>query len=754
MENEYLKNFITTIFPHKVAKGTIGSDALLNLLSLQALYPNMDSDNIVKIAIFTYKNKIDIQNLTRLNDIENFGYKINKDKKSDYFLEVKEYSEFLENTKKDYIFNIKSTTLPYHLSYFGKLKDFRISSVFLEQLKKNFWHKTGFNLNSCNDNISIDFKNKIINYPKNEDQKEEVKNLISASVIFAICKENENIYNKIQSNEDIKKNVIFDSKLIASAILKTVGINKDSWFSPKFKKDYIWGDNNLNIQKKMLALTSFISKTVKNLDIQKTVLEFNEEQKLQDKIKYIEKVIYSKNNYGFGRISDDELQNLKNKTLNEIVSDESKNIMILESLGIDYKIKGNKIELFNLEDHTKDKKSPDGTLNFYNGVYIYNSFVSDSKGTIVKLVEEKNGCDFKIALDFCIEASNSINYFKEALKENAVKNSNKKIDKSVNKKDLYAQKLIDSNMLTEDEYYSIGNMTIEDMAKLEVIINKRKEIQEEHSFRENNKNYGLNRENTLKTRVLKYENLNENLVGNSPAEIYLKDKRGYTNIPKELKLITGLGISDNDKEYTVHGVGFINNYGGSDLKIIDNFRYGDAQSFGKKDITVFNKNLLESEKHLKQRKFCIFESQWDYVAAYQDKDFKKDLDNSITIILNGATNGINKTIDLINNNKLESTAILLFDQSDETSQKTMMQIDMGTSGITDGKYLKTASTKGNGKIFRLSYNNEEINNKMDLNDVLKECNRTGKKFSVLERLVNQKITPADPSMKSSTQKIY
>ena len=696
MNNERLRNFIATLFPHKVAKGTIGSNGLLNLLSLQALYPNMDSDNIVKIAIFTYKNKINIENLTRLNEIENFGYKINKSNKQDYFLEVEEFSDFLEDVKNDYIFNIRNTTLPYHLSYFGKLKDFKISDSFIEQLKKNFWHKTGFQLQGNSKNITIDFKNRVINYPQNKDLDEEVKNLISACVIFTICNENEDTYNKIQSNKTIKKNVIFDSKLIASSILKTVGINKDAWFSAEFKKNYIWGNNNLQIEKKISALTSFISKTVKNLDIQKTVLEFNEEQKLQEKIKYIEKVVFSKNNYGFEeRLSDGELQELKDKTLNEIISDQNKNIMILENLAIDYKARGNNILLYNLENHSKNKKSPDGTINLVNGVYLYNSFVSGNKGTVLKLIEEKTGCDFKGALDFALDATNSINYFKEAIEENKLQQANKKVDSKVSKKDLYAQKLIDSNQLTEDEYFAVSKMSIEEMAKLEVEINKRREREEQHSFRENSyKNYNSQKESASKTRIVKYEDIDSNLRGNSPAEIYLKNKRGYKDIPAELKLITGSGITNGGKEYVTHGVGFINAHGGCDLKIIDNYKYGDAQSFDKKDITVFNEELIESTQHQLERRFCVFESQWDYVAAYQNDKFRNLADKSIIIILNGASNGITKTIDLINNNKLKSTSILLFDQSDETSQKTMMDIDMNVSGITDGKYLKSANTKG------------------------------------------------------------
>jgi len=742
-----IDNYLRAIFPHKVLKGSVGSKGLFDLFALQSFFSKLNIEENVNIATFCYKNNIKIENLVRLSDVENLGYKINiPENKKHFFLPIKEPSTFLKNPKVDYLFNIRDTTLPYNLSYYGKLKNFKLNSEFLQQLEKNFTKNSGFSINSdaTVDKIKIDFQNKTIRYPFGKDIAKTAQNLVSASILFSICQNNESIYNRIQADEKFKKTVYLDLLFCSNAVLSTLGIDKE-YFNANFQKDYIWAKNHESLKKKVVSLSKFISKTSQNLDINKSLLEFDAKMKIDSQENYINKVINSKNNYS-NRLSDNEIQELREQTNNEIISSLEVLESVLNSLNIEYKHNRDKIYIYNLKEHNKRKKAPDAVFSFVNNVWLYKNFLNyNEKGTVIQFVQNQTSCNYKEALGFIINNSSAIDHVKEAFETIKLqsKNSNRTFTTKSSNLDLYKQNIIDNYELTEDEYFSLTNMNERELARFEIELKEKKNKSTNYQIKEDefpikNNNYNSEKDKPS-SWIISTQDIDTNLRGNSPFEKYLKESREYSIIPNDLKLIKGAYQSQkHNKTFETFGVGFINDSNGADLKKFKKHpEYGDAQSFGKKDITTFNKDLIIQTRNDKERTFMVFESQWDYVAAYQDEDFRKVIDKSITFVLNGAaSNGIQKIIDTINNNKLNNTKVILFDQADEASTRVMTNIEMAVSGITDGSYLATANTKGKAVVYRCSYNEEQYNRKMDLNDILKECKQNNMKFNV-NKMVNK-----------------
>ena len=734
-----LKEYLHSLFPNKTIKGSIGTSGVFQLLSTKAFFP--DVQNISNLTKFLFTKKMELSNIARLYDIEKFGYNVKHSTKKDYFFKIIENSKFLGRTKDEYVFDIRDTTLPSHLTFFGQTKYFKFDDIFLNQLIKNLKNNSNFIYSFDKiDKITFDFDKRNIIVPldkpiittvkeheKISKQQFKLINLVTAVVLTNLIADKES-YMAVQNNQTMKQKIFFDCDFIAKAILFSVGAGDKKWISPEILKNYEWG-KNLNIAaNKIDMLLTNVSQSSNDLTLHKTILEHMERQNIEKEEKYIKNILHSNYSNIQKKISKSEANELNKRTIDEIVKDQSKISMILDSLHVKYTLRGNEFLLYDLESRDKQKKSPDAGLKAFVDVYIYKNFVNDSKGNIINFVMNHTNLDWIKAKEFCVNASNSIDYYEQEkmLRENT--KDDYKYTHKISNLDYYIKKMTEEfkDIVNQDEYFSIIKETdTYTLAKKKNELRRRKDYVngDDVEIKQTVKYEGDNL--TPKSKVIKYWDIDEKLEGNSEAVKYLKN-RGYASIPSCVKKIEGNFIDKNGKERFVNGVGIINSSGGVDLKIIDNFRYGDAQSFGKKSFTIINQNLIMSKNQYPERFFCVFESQWDYIAAYQDKKFRKRLDNSIGIILNGASSATQKCIRLINENKAKNTNVYLFTQADTPSAQCMTTIEMGIGGIDYKNNAQSTLTR----IKSLSYSNEQLENKMDLNDILKYCHEKEIDFDV------------------------
>lgn len=694
---------INSLFRHKIKKSKLGFEAIEGVLNIHSIYgDNLNTDGCFKLWTHTFKNKSSIDKIITLGEVEKKGFKV-RDIESSPFIKIKNSSKKSDSAL---YFNIADTTLPPELSYFGSIKKFSTNEYFINSIKKSFKESTGFDFieDKGNTKIHIDFNSNSIQIPLGKNDSDRVKNIVVSGAIFNLCEGNMVLYNDIQSDVVKKNRLISNSTLVSKAVLKMANINKSSWIKPDDGKDYVWGKNNQQIFDYVDMINNNISKIISDLNFKNEVLHHNEIQKkleINYSISNSSKVDYNPST----TISDSEKIELGNRTKDDILRDSDVIESVLSDLGVDYKYAGSNIDLFNLVNRGEIKKSPDATLYLSNDNCSYKNWLDDSKkGSFFNFVMDTKGVNFPEAVKYCVDKGNTTDYFKERLKEiEAYKAINK--GSCVSNKDFLVKKVLEqfSGNLSENEYFNIHNMSIANLRKFE--INKKNDLKKNIIYEVKPKKvYGCDSKlrNNKSSWIVSTQDINKNQA----AINYLRNKRGLLKFPPELKVINGCSLNkETNKKYNLQGVGFVNRANCSDVKIIDNFRHGEPQSLGGKDITVLNEHLLNGSSDMN---FIVAESQWDLVAFFNNDKCREVYDKSVSMILNGASSGIEEVVKIINIHKGQNASALLLGQADASSDNAMSKIEINISG---GGMRKTS---------KVNYTNEEYNDKKDVNDLLKD----------------------------------
>jgi len=255
------------------------------------------------------------------------------------------------------------------------------------------------------------------------------------------------------------------------------------------------------------------------------------------------------------RYTDQEISAFKNRTNQELMVQDPKPVLV--DLGIVYKEMGNDSYRMNL----RGEKTPSAFISLKNGLWSYKDFGGvGSNGSIINVVMDATGKDFKSALNYSLQKLGVKNYLDEAL------------DSKIQKYEL-------------------------SQADRERIKQQRESNKQKESSHNVSKVTGS------------YE-----VSTNQLAVDYLR-ARGIIKIPPHFKVISGEYQNKNGDLKKVFGVGVLTQNGGADIHFLK--KIGDLKTFqiGEKDISLF--------KNSNSRKVAVFESKMDYAAAFQQMDLSK-----------------------------------------------------------------------------------------------------------------------------------
>ncbi|WP_323585344.1 CHC2 zinc finger domain-containing protein [Aliarcobacter butzleri] len=679
---------ISTIFPFQTMKGHLSFNSIEKILELKALFPNLNTENILQLfSHCDFKKYIPI-NIVKLSDIENKGFKI-EDKLKESGLLLNEYSLFMNKEVEEIFFDISSTTLPRKLHRSNLLSKFSIDNNFINSLEKSFLNNFGFTLLSMNINkINIDFSGKTLSYPNHNDNRKRLSSLLRAVITLHIVKDEER-YNKILENKDYSNKLKINLTLIENAIFNSFLLEKNKVLNASieeenFKKDFIWGKNPQDVLEKIKYLNGLIGKINQSLDLEANFLtscNIQEEKKLENQIasslnkKYdnyeLKAAIYEERK----RLAD-EIKSLV--SIGDIIQDFSSNEIIKD--GSNFKTKCIS------PDHPDT--TPSLKLDLNKGICHcfscgYSGNVIQVVATLQKLDPQK---DYPIIIDLIADKyniSNNYDYIKDQFK---IKNTAENLLSSIIEEF--------KNNISDDEYKQLTNYNVSELNNFR--INKRLSI-------EKNEVYTI-KESHIQTS---HKSENQSYILNSDAAYsnelvvkYLKEVRGFKIFPDELKYFIGKHKEQNVEILrTSHLVGFINESNGADGKFFSGNWMGKPKSTGPKDITILNKQNL----HNKIIDFIVAESQWDAIAFYNNQKCKTVMDRSVVLILNGTT--IDKAVEFINNHKNRDSSLYILRQADVSNAKAMQRLHFGT-GIT--------------RVSNFNYTDEEFEQKKDVNDLLRD----------------------------------
>jgi hypothetical protein len=223
--------------------------------------------------------------------------------------------------------------------------------------------------------------------------------------------------------------------------------------------------------------------------------------------------------------------------------------------------------------HVRNERTASAYINLKNGVWRYKDFGNGNSGTIENVVMDVTNMNYKDALKYSLDTLNIENKLETALNLK----SNEKLDITA--------------------------------AKAKIAEQKQENVQK-------------SRPQTLSKVVNVWD-----VQTNEKAQDYLKS-RGITKIPDDLKVIQGEYKTKTGEIKKTYGVGVLTRDGtGADIHFLEKLGSMKIMSFGNKDISLFgNKD---------SSKATIFESKFDYAAAYQ-KD--ENIQDTNVIIANGVGN--------------------------------------------------------------------------------------------------------------------
>jgi len=755
-------DIITFFAPNQKIKGSFAFSCFENIINIKAFFPNMNNDDIFQM--YSYVNnsfKYNIKNIIRLSDVERKGYKI-KGINKDNSVELIEHSPFNNAEYKDLYFDISSTTLPLKLSNAYAINNFELTQEFIDTVIENFKKNTRFDLRentlfeeARNRKIYLDFASNIIYYAKSDSIEQKLGSVIKAIATANIVK-NQSFYERILADKSLQNSLKLQIVLSTNAIFSSLNLaTKENAISEEDKKEYIWGLNSEDAFRNVSLILDSIKKVMEITEIQSAFNNAFLQQQEAKIARQIEQKIAQAISFDLAttselRMSDDEYKSLVQKTLDELHSTDPR--PILEALGLEIKSNASStLYSFRLNGGT-EKNRAENVFERAGTWFAKSHRELFRTGTIENLVAYVKGYGdihynkeaYKEVLKFCIDTLNIRDYLQEKIDYN--KNMSRQL-KTTQKtgKPLTRQEQLALNReflieeikkefgetLREGELTYLENSTIEDIAKWQV--SRRDTIVKAKEYQPKERPLRFSDSSAIPVKITA-----ESIVKGSLAYTYLTQKRGYKFILPEIKLVRCLYTPPNERPYSLEGVGIVNNSGGVDLKIFKSpyeaLPIGSARSAGAGDITVLNSHNL----HKKNLNFIGVESQWDLAAFCNDPIGKEVYDNSVTVILNGASMA-EKAIEYINlaTKDKEYFGLIILGQCDNTNQEAMRKLFLNTKSTSYTKFW---------------YTDEEINSgkKPDINDKLKDGTILSERFA--PKPLTSFIEPQEVNEKSKYEK--
>jgi hypothetical protein len=694
------KDKLDNLFPHREAKGTLAFEKIERILEIKALFPNIDTDSIIKLWEKCEYNQIEPHDLIRLSTIESQGFLIHKDIK-DTAIEINEYSYYENIMKKELFFDIKETNLPRDLSLEKRIAKFKIDENFINNIITNYENNNPNEdklLEHIESKTSLDLENKKIFYPKKNDPEKTLGSIL-ASLAIAENIGTQKKFNDLFKNEEQAKIENLKVRLISNAICSSLGLNaKIHKITADEKKNFIWGENreqaykNINLlikcagriadRTKLIStfnihyhsqqikqqeeqLNSFINKTTIDDTFEKNQAKYEERGRLAD---------YIKNNISIASIIEDFTDNEIRKKGSNLVS--------------------------NCISPSHSDTNP--SMVIYSHSNKCQCYSCGFNATPLNAVMNIKNVNYIEAIDLIVDKYNIQNNF--ALIDTQ---ANKEYDKNE-----YLKKIaIKYEVFIDDKIYKELNDSL-DISQLKRIEKRLEEIEIKSKLYSKRESHIKTIEKEQARASSKIEIVGTNEIGSDYSALkYLTSKRGFKRFPTELKKVDLKLTNENGYEIKFQAVGFINNSNGIDSKGFKDDEYqGKPYTAGKKDITILNKQNIEKQNPI----FIIAESQWDLIAFYNDDNCKNIYDNAVAIVLNGASNGINSTVDFVLENKGRYSGLVILNQADMINEKAMHSIKCGLSDIT--------------AVAQISYKDDEFENKSDVNDLLKNNENIHQRF--------------------------
>ena len=245
--------------------------------------------------------------------------------------------------------------------------------------------------------------------------------------------------------------------------------------------------------------------------------------------------------------------------------------------------------------NVRGEKTASAFISLKNGLWKYKDFGNGNSGNIATVVMDVTGKSFKDALDYSLNKLGVPNYLDQALNNNS----------------------------------TVTQLSQADRERIQAIKAQNKQKESSHAL----------------SRVVSSYPIETNEL----AKEYLKS-RGIIKVPPQFKVINGEYTNKYGEVKKAYGVGVMTQNGGADIHFLKQIGSLKTMTFGNKDISFF------PNKH--SDKIALFESKFDYLAAYQEMP----LDKVNIIIANSASNS-QKVADLLKEKNL-TQSVMVFNQND------------------------------------------------------------------------------------------
>lgn len=685
-ENSAMDN----LFPHRQAKGTLAFEKIEEILYIKALFNNLDTKSLLKLWERCEYEKFEPINITRLSTVENQGFKIHSDiKKSG--LVLTEYSPYKNRMNEQVFFDISESNLPKKLGRNDKVKKFSINDYFINQIITNYGNNKGYELlEHSSVKTALDFDNRIIFYPKIADKKRKLGGIIS-SVVTAEIIQNQQRYNQVLQNPKIAASIKLKVRLVTNAIFNTLGLEKRLQnITADDRKNFVWGANKEQAFANINNLIKVVGRIMEKLELNSTFYKqslaqenFRKNYSTTNKVVDItekSQALYNER----GRVMK-EIERLV--SIEEVIEDFSGNRLRKQAGGFVTKC---------ISPEHEDTK-PSMTISPSKG--LCQCFSCGFGANMYSAVQTIMGVDFKEAVDLIAKKYDIKTNF-DFIEE--------QFSKELAKGDFLNTILINYKefIKEEDKSFLMGM----DLTQLK---NQRDKFEE---MKTKSKVYSLRERNEIDLIKEKTSYVVKDSIRLAADDIltmnYLKNTRGFKRIPKELvscKVRFEYPNEPNKKPFSQDVVGFLNEQQGIDGKTYQESWKGKPFSAGNKDLTILGKENLNAKNPI----FIVSESQWDLVAFYNDDKCYDIYEKSVKIITNGASNAT-KATDYINKNKEKYSGIVILNQADYANESAMFKMLCGVSEIT--------------AIAQVRYKDDEIEQKKDVNDLLKDGEDIHKRF--------------------------
>ena len=243
----------------------------------------------------------------------------------------------------------------------------------------------------------------------------------------------------------------------------------------------------------------------------------------------------------------------------------------------------------------RGEKTASAFISLKNGLWKYKDFGNGNSGNIATVVMDVTGKSFKDALDYSLSKLGLKNYLDEALEQGV----------------------------------NIVQLSQADRERIQALKAQNKQKESSHAL----------------SRVVSSYPIETNKL----AQEYLAS-RGIIKVSPQFKVINGEYTNKYGEVKKAYGVGVMTQNGGADIHFLKQIGSLKTMTFGNKDISFF------PNKH--SDKVAIFESKFDYLAAYQ----QMPLDNVNIVIANSTSNAL-KVADLLKKEDLTKN-VMVFNQND------------------------------------------------------------------------------------------